>query len=374
MRHEDHEANKGEELPLNASPVMSHNEWDPLEEVIVGVLEGASYLPWHISLEACMHAEYAYEVEEHHKALGGRKRSAEQTRVVQTQLDEFLHILEQEGVTITHPDPVDNARRYATMDWESAGGNAQSNPRDVLLVIGDEIIEAPMSWRSRFFEANPYRRLLKDYFHRGARWTAAPKPQLTDELYNANWKRGGFSYVTTEFEPVFDAADVARFGRDLIVQRSQVTNEFGAQWLQRHIGDEYRVHLVEFDDDDALHIDTTFVPLCPGKMLVNPDRPIKKLPKIFENSDWELLTPPRTTLPTNYPAYHAYEWYHLNLLMLDEERVIVEREEEPLINALKGWGFKPILCSFREAAKFYAGSFHCFTLDVRRRGVLQSYF
>jgi glycine amidinotransferase len=54
--------------------------------------------------------------------------------------------------------------------------------------------------------------------------------------------------------------------------------------------------------------------------------------------------------------------------------VIVEREEEPLIRALRDWGFEPIPCSFRNASKYYGGGFHCFTLDIRRRGGLESYF
>jgi glycine amidinotransferase len=163
-------------------------------------------------------------------------------------------------------------------------------------------------------------------------------------------------------------------GKDLIMQRSQVSNRFGAEWLQRYLGDDFRVHLVEFSDDDPVHIDTTFVPLCPGKLLVNPDRPIKELPAIFNNSNWELLEPPHSTLPSNYPAYKSYEWFHLNILMLDHKRIIVEKEEEPFIKVLKDWGFDPIPCSFRKAATHYTGGFHCFTLDVRRRGELLDYF
>ena len=57
-------------------------------------------------------------------------------------------------------------------------------PRDILIVVGDEIIEAPMAWRSRFFEYRAYRPLLKEYFRRGAKWTTAPKPLMSDELYD----------------------------------------------------------------------------------------------------------------------------------------------------------------------------------------------
>ena len=70
-------------------------------------------------------------------------------------------------------------------------------------------------------------------------------------------------------------------------------------------------------------------------------------------------------------------WTHtgedMNVLMLDEERVVVEAQEERTIEAFKEWGFKPIPCNFRNFNTF-GGSFHCATLDVRRRGGLQSYF
>jgi len=49
--------------------------------------------------------------------------------------------------------------------------------------------------------------------------------------------------------------------------------------------------------------------------------------------------------------------------MLDEERIIVEKRQEPLIKALKNWGFKPIPCAFENYFPFL-GSFHCATLDT----------
>jgi glycine amidinotransferase len=48
--------------------------------------------------------------------------------------------------------------------------------------------------------------------------------------------------VITEFEPLVDAGDFMRFGRDILVQRSHVTNRFGIEWVRRLLGDEFRVH------------------------------------------------------------------------------------------------------------------------------------
>lgn len=66
----------------------------------------------------------------------------------------------------------------------SLAGLYAAMPRDILLVIGNEIIEAPMAWRARFFEYRAYRPVIKEYFRQGAKWTTAPKPTMSDELYD----------------------------------------------------------------------------------------------------------------------------------------------------------------------------------------------
>jgi glycine amidinotransferase len=242
-------------------------------------------------------------------------------------------------------------------------------------VIGNEIIETPMADRSRYFESWAYRSLFKEYFHAGAKWTSAPKPQLLDELYDEGYtvpsKAEKMRYIVTDFEPVFDAADCVRCGRDIFMQQSNVTNRSGILWLQRHLGDAYRVHEIHNLSPEAIHIDTTFMPLAPGKLLINPDWiDVNKLPSILKS--WDILVAPEP-MRNKDPLGVVSKWISINLLMLDEERVIVERQQESLIKALKDWGFQPIPCSF-DAYYPFLGSFHCATLDVRRRGVLQSYF
>jgi len=77
--------------------------------------------------------------------------------------------------------------------------------------------------------------------------------------------------------------------------------------------------------------------------------------------------------PNKDPIKAASKWIAMNVLMLDEERVVVEKSQEPMIKAFKKWGFKPIPVSFENYYPFLGG-LHCATLDVRRRGELQSYF
>jgi glycine amidinotransferase len=363
-------------LPLTkpACPVNSYNEWDPLEEVIVGSVDGAMFPSWDI-INKWTVPPGEWEDIEKLVGEGGVPYSKEFIEAGRKDLKEFIHILESEGVTVRHIDIADYSAPFSTPVWQVSSGFSGANPRDVFLVIGNEIIEAPMADRSRYYEAWAYRSLLIEYFQAGAKWTAAPKPQLLEAQFDLNFQFAEPGekprFVVTEFEPTFDAADFVRCGRDIFGQQSHVTNRLGIEWLQRHLGDEYRVHIIESRCPYAMHIDTTFMPLAPGKVLVNPEYlDIDNLPKVLKS--WDILVAPEPK-GINERLGTISKWAAMNVLMLDEERVIVEKSEETMIKAFKDWGFKPILCSFENYYPFL-GSFHCATLDVRRRGELQSYF
>ncbi len=348
--------------------VCSHNEWDPLEEVIVGRLEGAAWLSWSLGLQPF--SDYRAYADRSGGLPRNQADPSSPAVAAQAALDGFVQILESMGVRVRRPEMVDHARPVVTPDWTVAGGYGQTVPRDVMIVIGDEIIEAPMSLPSRFFEYVAYRELCKEYFRVGARWTQAPKPRLKPELFKPEYQHGE-EFILTEFEPVWDAADICRIGTDLFVQLSHVTNHFGIDWLERHLGLRYRVHRVKFRDANAMHIDATFVPLAPGKLLVNPDRPILELPECIAKSDWEIRECPPSALRSATPA--GWHWLHMNVLSLDENHAIVEEAEVPLQTLLRDWGIEPIPCRFRDFYPF-GGSFHCATVDIRRQGDLHSYF
>lgn len=356
--------------PAPKCPVSAHTEWDPLEEVIVGVVDGAAVPALHPALQATMSREQWPFFQK----LAGQPFPSDWIAAANRDLDEFVHILEAEGVTVRRPDPVDFAQSFSTPEWESSGGLYAAMPRDLLMVVGDEIIEAPMCWRSRYFEVHAFRRLIKEYFLAGARWTAAPRPQLSAPLYapfdEDHPEDGEFHSIVTEYEPVFDTADFVRCGRDLFVQRSHVTNVFGIEWMRRHLGNGYRIHEIEVRDPHPMHIDATFMPLAPGKLLVNPER-IGHLPAMFRS--WDVMEAPTPAAMGDPTLCMASAWISMNVVLLDEERVIIERREEELGRKLRDWGFKTIPCRFDGFYPF-GGSFHCATLDVRRSGPLQSYF
>ncbi len=358
-------------IDTNICPVNSYNEWDPLEEIIVGRLEGATIPPYHVTVTYNIPQSTARL----YRLFAGRRYPKFLIKRAQKELDEFIHILEAEGVVVRRPEVMDFSVRYKTPNWTSKGF-CTACPRDGFIVIGDEVIETPMAWRSRYFETSAYRSLFKEYFAQGARWTAAPKPQLLDELYDYKFKtpeKGQpINYVINEFEPVFDAADFVRCGQDIFVIKSNVTNSAGITWLRRHLGEKYKIHEIESTCSTPMHIDTTFMPLAPGKVMINPDYiDTNKLPKILKS--WDVLVAPEPDPVPGYILSMCSKWISMNVLMLDDKRVVVEKSQTSMQKAMKDWGFEPILCDFLNYGPF-GGSFHCATLDIRRRGKLESYF
>jgi hypothetical protein len=218
-----------------------------------------------------------------------------------------------------------------------------------------------MAQRQRYWEHLAYRSLVKDYFKRGARWTAAPKPTMGAEMYRTDfppnetperWEAiNRREFITTEFEPCFDAADFTRFGRDIFAQQSMVTNMFGIEWMRQHLGPKYRVHDVRFRDSNPVHMDATLVPLRPGLVMSNPSRPCNEV-DLFTKSGWRVVQPPKSESPSN-TLFCSY-WVSMNMLAIDDRRVCVEASEKETIKFLESLGAKPIPVPFQVSRLYIA--------------------
>lgn len=357
---------------LPAKVVHTVNEWDPLEEVIVGSVEGSMVPGWDL-IERSVSPPGSWTLTEQSIGKSGQSYPPELVSKAEECLHELVQLLESGGVTVRRPGRAESDREFAAPGWKVPNGVNIANPRDGLLIFGDLIVEAPMADRGRYFETFPFRRLLQQYSERGARWISAPKPQLLDDLYNyeqlyhfaVDPTSGGnvSRFAAREVEPVFCAADFVRCGTGLIGQRSHVTNNLGIDWLRRNVPDA-DIHIVESRRPEAFRIDTSIMPMGPERILVNPEFiDVRDLPKPL--SSWEILIAPEPSIRSDAAHMFRSKWFSMNLLMIDPENVLVERDEITMIRALERWGFNPVPCSF-EALYAFGGSFHCATLDVRR--------
>ncbi len=361
--------------------VNSWNEWDPLKHVIVGRATGTCIPDTEPALEA--------KIPEGSDMRGRYGRRPQETiDEADALLDNFASQLESRGIKVDRPTPLDFSQPIATPDWQVPTMFGCMPPRDVLLTVGKEMLEATMSYRCRWFEYLCYRPLLQQYYNDDPmmRHEAAPKPRLTDADYHADylsdeigeqkrleWTAEKF-FVTTEEEPLFDAADVLRFGRDLVVQNGFTTNLKGIDWLRRHFPD-HRVHTVNFPGDPyPIHIDATFAPLRPGLIINCPQR---RLPddqrKMFEKNGWEIVDAAQPAHNSSPPLCYSSVWLSMNVLVLDPKTVCVEKTEVYQAEQMDKLGMNVVEVDLRGAYAF-GGGLHCCTADVYREGSCEDYF
>ncbi len=333
----------------------SDNEWGRLRSVVVGRADNARVPVDDISLRAINYAGHAPQDIRHGPYPQAVIDEANED------LEALCRVFTDAGVAVHRPLAPRTDVRHAAAGWQSDGYYAYC-PRDGLLVVGDTVIESPMVLRARYTDAFPYRSILQEAMRDGARWIAAPRPQLPDELYDELADRERKSL--RNLEPVFDAANVLRADDDLLFLESNSGNELGAQWLQRALGPGYRVHFLR-GIYSYMHLDSTISLLRPGVALLNPARlNAANLPAFFDN--WKILWCPEPVDIGFHPPYaHASVWIGMNLLMLDENTAIVERSQLPLIRMLEAEGFGVIPVPLRHA-RTLGGAVHCVTLDLQR--------
>jgi glycine amidinotransferase len=218
------------------------------------------------------------------------------------------------------------------------------------------------------------------------RWEAAPKPRLSERSYKTGYLErimtiedrllltANCDFVTTEVEPLFDAAELARMGRDIFVQHGFTANLRGIEWLQRHLP-HLRVHGISFPGDPyPIHIDCTFVPLRPGLILNNPQRRVRPQQRdFFERNGWKIIeaAPPAHREPP--PLCYSSIWLSMNVLVVNPGTVCVEASEVHQMDQLDRLGFNVIPVPFRHAYPF-GGGLHCATVDIHRIGSCEDYF
>jgi len=382
--------------------VNSWNEWDPLKRVILGRPEGTN-LP-------APEPAWCYDLPEGGYPLGSYGPfPQEMVDAANEQMDYFVKQLEDRGVqvdrVVVHPCMFN--KPVSTPDWTQLNVYGVNNMRDVFLCHGNHLIETAACQRSRWYEYLNLRPLFEQYFKEDPEVVhiSAPKPRLTDESYVKNYYYYKYNVWTseeqrqrsyrgewqlTEKEPLWDGADVGRFGKDLFVQLSSVTNRSGMDWVKRMFTEfGIRVHKVTFETMDMAnklgahhprHIDATMVALRPGLAMYCPDEAPRtpEMLELFKKNDWELI-------PAASPVFEHKDklslttlmqgpsWISMNTLSLDPKTVFVQAGEPAYCEQLDKLGFEVIPIPYEKVNPF-GGGLHCTTLDIYREGKLEDYF
>jgi N-dimethylarginine dimethylaminohydrolase len=390
--------------------INSHNEWDKLEEVIVGTAEGTkAVLTW------TKPGPIPQDALEKAQKLAAEACPKWFLDEIAEDLQGLCDAITKFGAKVYRPDVYDLSKMYATPHWSSTSNNIY-NTRDLHLVVGNTVVESPSPLKSRYFEATALYKIFYQYLKNGGfRWISGPKPQLTGDVLTPYFRDENARKLTaedvryqeltggrleklhklSEDEILFEAANTVRMGKDLLYLVSSSGNYLGAQWLQSVLGDEYRVHTTE-DIYRSSHIDSTVMCLRPGLVMLNSTRVSEKnCPPIFNK--WEKLYF-GDVAPTSQPELDfqknvrdriikelatlgfetnlgemASPWVGMNLLSLDPNTVLVDERQVNMTKMLEKHKFTVIPVRMRHIYT-QGGGLHCATLDTVRASKLESYF
>jgi N-dimethylarginine dimethylaminohydrolase len=349
--------------------IISNNDWDPLKEIIVGRADNARIPTVDRSTMSMSYTNYDIEKI---KPLEGPypKWLIEEAN---EDADELCKVLTTAGVKVHRPLPIDHSKTFSTPDWTTTGWYTWC-PRDLLLPLDNLMIETPSPCRSRQFETTAYHDIMVEAVTDGTEWISAPRPRLLDESYQ-------FTDLSkpslNNLEPIFDAPNCIRLGRDILFQISNTGNWLGFQWLKNTLEPRgYRLHAAEHVYSFA-HFDSTIIPLRPGLVLLNSTRVNpKNCPKLFES--WDKIyfqdvniNPVTSSGPGSVSPCSPY--IGMNILSIDENTVVVGKDQTNLIKVLEQHKYNVIPTQMRHAQTL-SGGYHCMTLDIVRQGSLENYF
>jgi N-dimethylarginine dimethylaminohydrolase len=211
--------------------------------------------------------------------------------------------------------------------------------RDIILTVGDTVIQCPTPFESRANELQMY-----PFLH-DCNVIKAPRP-----IKNS--------------DPSFDAANVLKFGDKLLYSLSHSANEAGADWLQQQVGNEYEVIKWHVVDHDITHIDSTILSLDKNTILVNATR-VKEnqLPAFLK--DFRKIWVDDIEARDFFHFPYASRWIGMNVLSLDPETVLIDDLQTGLAENLRSNGFQVITTSIRQS-RTLGGGHHCVTCDLER--------
>ena len=158
--------------------VNSWNEWDPLKHVIIGKADGTCIPAPEPALDA--------KVPEDSDMKGKHgPRTNDSVDKANELLNNFASVLKKRVIKVDRPKPIKHNQQIFTPDWSSETMFGCMPARDVILTVGNEMLEATMSYRCRWFEYLNYRPLLQKYFNEdpNMKHETAPKRRLTDDDY-----------------------------------------------------------------------------------------------------------------------------------------------------------------------------------------------
>jgi glycine amidinotransferase/scyllo-inosamine-4-phosphate amidinotransferase 1 len=301
--------------------INSWNEWDPLQEIVVGIADHANWP----STDPVFAKEATKTLWTDTPVPSGAVPSwiVDQAN---EDLNQLANTLVQYGVTVSRPEPINFVERQGMYNY---------CPRDRLLIAGNTVVDVNMMYPCRNQEIDALSKAIGD-----ASVITMPRDQGM----------------------ILDVANICRLGDTWLFLESYSGNRLAYNWLCNQFPN-INIELCNFYA--GVHIDSTIVPLREGLVLLNGHRVNESnCPQAFNS--WTKIYVDEVVAQGFYQYPYASKWIALNMLVLDPHTVVVDQHQTQLIQLLEQHKFTVIPQELRHS-RTLGGGFHCVTLDTRRK-------
>lgn len=300
--------------------ISSYNEWSSLKSVVVG---SATHANWPTT-DPVFAQESKKTLWKESPVPSGPvpKWIIEETN---EDLDMLVSVLLDLGIEVYRPTDMNFVKNHGMYNY---------CPRDRLLIAGDKIVDPAMMYPCRDQEINALKFITKK----------------SDVITMPRDKR-----------MVLDAANICRLNDTWLYLKSPSGNKIAYNWLCKQFPN-INIELCDFYS--GVHIDSTIIPLREGLVLLNGSRVNEdNCPKVFDK--WQKIYMHDVEAQDFYQYPYASKWIGLNLLVIDNNTVIVDKHQTSLIKVLELYNFTVIPLELRHS-RTLGGGFHCVTLDLYR--------
>jgi N-dimethylarginine dimethylaminohydrolase len=332
--------------------ISTKNEYGALKSVIVGRPDNANWPTGDAVFDAFL------DLSTYERRLTKGRIPDKVVNEAREDLLDFINLLKDNGVAVHRPFITDWTKTFVTNQNITSGMHTYS-ARDLLLTVGNTVIECPTPFVSRQQEFDAYYDIRNEAIKDGCRWIAAPRATMrrTDFQILAG------KVVLNEKYPVFDAANVMKFNDKLLYLLSGTANRTGAEWLQKVVGTEFEV-IVWDGVYSFAHIDSTIASLNKDTVMLNAERVTEdNLPAFLKSHKKIWVKDCQERSFHQFP--YASKWIGMNVLSINPETVVVDGIQTELIKQLENEGFKVLRSSLRQS-RTLGGGHHCVTCDLER--------
>jgi len=302
--------------------ISSYNEWDAVKSIMVGSATGANW--------PSNDPVFAQESE---------KTTWKETPVPSGPVPQ--HIIDESNEDLDGLQKllfelgVEIILRPPAVDFSAIDGMYNYCPRDRLIVYGSKIIDCVMMYPCRDQEINYLGPVLDE----------------ASEVIHMPRDQG----------LVLDAANICRLNDTWLFLESASGNRAAYDWLCAQFP-ELTIELCNFYA--GVHIDSTIVPLREGLVMLNASRvQSETCPRVF--ASWDKIWVDDVVAQDFYQYPYASKWIAMNMLTVDPNTVIVDKNQHNLIKILESYKFTVAPHELRHS-RTLGGGFHCVTLDLVR--------